>query len=335
MDEKEDKIKLPEKVIYYGKTTVEELKPFGYRIEKDNIYFHEESLSIMCGFYKDDIYMGELAFFDVERKLSIKELEKISIDLVLFEEEKNYLEKNASKKSIKKVTKKSKENFKKNFRENIDDKYYTKSFRKFMEFTGKSGRKDVKFLAFGYLFCWIIIVLCYKNIPKDLIYITTFLPMEFFTMAFIFWIIKRFFSFLYYKTSKILYVSLCILLFLGWNFIASKIIFQYKTPLDSSIGSLTKILFIGFFLCILGFLSYQIIMFWFFDNKVKNIKDLIKKYSPIHLILYGILFFGKDYVLLSKNSFLFMLLIQLGFYGLISLALWGKLLLSILIFGNK
>jgi|GEM_PF-3748667 len=323
MNKRKDKIQLEKITIFYGNTTIDDLLESGYKIKKENLFFHRESSSIMCGFFDGDIYMGELAIFNVDNEPPLKELKSKAIDLVLLENDENLSNK---KTKVKKDT---------NFNEKINNQFHRESFKDFMEFGGRVGKKDIKLLLTGYLVCWFLILIGHKNIPKELIYITSFLPFGFFGMAYIFWMIKNFFSFLYHTIPRNLYILFCTGLFLLWSLICSQVIFESKIK-ENFINKIpSTIIFTGFFLSITVFLSYQILSFFLFNKKIKNQKELIKKYFPLHLILYVIAFIGKNHIKNTNNSFLVVLIIQFGIYCIMSFSIWIRILATSLIFKNK
>lgn len=186
MIKNKDKIQLAGTTVYYGKTLLKDFLNYGYTVEEERMYFHEKSSTVVCGFLKDMKYLGELVFFDIEEFPTIDELKNLPINLILLEDESLEIS------SPEKLPIQKKSFLEKSGNKTIESK--SESFIKFMEFNGKAGSKDVKFLTIGYLLCWLIIMLGYKNMPKEIIYITALLPIVFFGLAFIFWKIKRFFS---------------------------------------------------------------------------------------------------------------------------------------------
>ena len=61
-------VKLTNITVYYGKTTLDELFRAGYLVEPELWDYHAESETLMCAFYKDNYLLGDLTFYDIERK---------------------------------------------------------------------------------------------------------------------------------------------------------------------------------------------------------------------------------------------------------------------------
>lgn len=112
------------------------------------------------------------------------------------------------------------------------EKKQDNSFLSFLQFRGKKGRKDVILLFCGYLFLLVFFLLISffgeNDLPIELTYAVFGLPFVFFGFAFIFWILKRFFSYLYQKIGFFLFVFICTFLFLFWNLIVSCIFLEVK-----------------------------------------------------------------------------------------------------------
>lgn len=298
---KYEKIRLDNIIVNYEKTTLKQLLKSGYEVKDGWSTFHEESSTIMCSFFKDEEYMGELVFFDMS-ETPLTGLMNCPINLVLLDKEPNP---------------------KKN------------SYLDFMDFLGKSGKKDVKFLTIAYLFCWLIILICHKEIPVELIYVTALLPVVFFGFSFLFWGLKSLFSYLYQKMSQIGFVLFSGTLFFLWTWCITFLYFQTKA---SSIDFFDIPIYILPFLVLLiidGFFIYQIICFWLFNRLSKSWILKLKKYTPPHLILYGLiglvyLLFGKI-LFIEKDSFasVFFLAIflQLVLYCAFSIIVWMRVLL--------
>lgn len=87
------------------------------------------------------------------------------------------------------------------------------------------------------------------------------------------------------------------------------------------------------YLSIIIFLSYQIILFWLFDNKVSNNKDLLKRYLPIHILIY-VIAGGLYYFFQLKSNFLVLVLIQFGIYTMFSFIIWLRILITIILWRN-
>lgn len=325
MIKNEDKIQLAGTTVYYGKTLLKDFLNYGYTVEEERMYFHEKSSTVVCGFLKDMKYLGELVFFDIEEFPTIDELKNLPINLILLEDESLEIS------SPEKLTIKKKSFLEKSGNKTIESK--SESFIKFMEFNGKAGSKDVKFLTIGYLLCWLIIMLGYKNMPKEIIYITALLPIVFFGLAFIFWKIKRFFSWIYKKTSKSIFISICIILFLGSSYFTSRFIGRKGLDKLNYKGISFGLILVILYLSIIIFLSYQIILFWLFDNKVSNNKDLLKRYLPIHILIY-VIAGGLYYFFQLKSNFLVLVLIQFGIYTMFSFIIWLRILITIILWRN-
>jgi len=87
-EENKNSITLGNITIHYGKTTLSELLRAGYSVTPNQWKYHAESGTVICGFFKDEIYIGELAFYDVSNMVSFKDLSVRPINLVLPDEEK-------------------------------------------------------------------------------------------------------------------------------------------------------------------------------------------------------------------------------------------------------
>lgn len=300
------KIKLEGITVVYNKTTLDEFIRVGYEVKDEGIVFHEESSTVMCSFFKDKKYMGELVFFDIHSMPSVADLKANPIGLVLLDEEPQ------------------------------EDK----SFRAFMEFKGKVGKKDVKFLIGFYLFAWLMILVGYKNIPVELIYVTAVLPFAFFGTAFLFWLLKRFFSFLFGKVSLTTFVLSCSCLFLLWTGLLAYSFMRLNKYDYNWMGIPVSFSVIILLLGINVFLSYQIVLYWFFKSvSFKPFKRRFR-YLPLHILLYipmtVVIYFSKTgfpYLgqIVGGDSFVYIfimfLFIQCLIYCMFSFIIWVKVLI--------
>lgn len=180
-----------------------------------------------------------------------------------------------------------------NLKKKKQDKKGNNSFWEFLQFTGKKGRKDVIFLCFGYLFLVVLLLLALlfrDNIPVELTYAIIALPFVYFGFALIFWILKRFFSFLYQKMSILPFILVCIFLFLLYNGIITWVI-QEKQHQDNDLYFIPLIIlfFISSFLICL--------MIW---NMFENIVDRPFKQKLLYIVI-NVFIFSISYFLIIKK----------------------------------
>ena len=226
MKKEKGKIRFLGVTVCYGKTTLQEFISWGFKVSQSKVTLDKKSNTVMCAFRKGRKYYGELVFFDYSKdEVSINDLEDLPLDLVLLNN-------------------------------NIDEDDV--SFLRFMEFKGKKWRKDVAILSCFYLFCLILLFVCRRNIPIELFYVTFALPIIFFSFAFLYWNLKRIFSYFYKRLSFLSYVFLCSILFLIWNVIVTFSLIEAKIMSKQSGLDLVMICPIIFFLTVLAFLVFQI-----------------------------------------------------------------------------
>lgn len=152
------------------------------------------------------------------------------------------------------------------------------SFLSFLQFRGKKGRKDVILLSCGYLFLLVFFLLISffgeNNLPIELTYAVFGLPFVFFGFAFIFGILKCFFSYLYQKIGFFPFVILCTFLFLFWNLIVSCIFLEVKNFHEVN---KSWIAFIPIFIWLAITIYLMIVMIW-------NILERLE-YAPFNIKL--------------------------------------------------
>lgn len=295
------KIRLKDVTICYGQTTLQEFLRHNYSVKETLTEYHEESSTAMCGFYRNGGYVGELVFFDIPAVKYTADLYDKPISLVLLDDE-----------SIKKET-----------------------FWDFMEFTGKNGRKDIKFLCFFYLFAWLMIALCYKEIPAELIWATALLPAGFFGSALLFYGIKTLLGFLFRKLERVPFIISCTVIFVVWTCLITYTFREIKIA-DYKLYDVPLTLIPALLSIITAvFLSYQIIVNWWLDKEWYKWKEKTKKYLPLHLLLYSSIYLiivNKDHLtsFLQEKSFLsdflFFFFLQFMMYCILSVIVWFRML---------
>jgi hypothetical protein len=247
-------------LVFYGKTTLHRFLSCGYSVKAEHSHYDKESVTYMVAFFKNSVYMGELVFYDIPPETKFSELANKPIHLVLLEDN------------------------------SLDKK---ESFGDFLEFTGESGRKGVKFITGFYLFAWLICAFFYiarriwgepfGEIPRELVIATAALPAAFFGVAFMLWCIKRFFRYCCSRFSRFWVAVIFICILLAWNGILT-FAFVQLSDLDWK-GIPLFILPAAFLLLIAVFISYQLIIHWL--NNVweyNSIKLKIKQLAYIFLI---------------------------------------------------
>lgn len=207
----------------------------------------------------------------------------------------------------------------------------TDSFWDFLEFTGKTGRKDVKFLSVGYIFCLLLLFVARKSIPIELFYVTLGLPFAFFGFAFIFWCIKRSFLSVYRRVSFGVCVTISAVCFLIWSALIT-LFFMYGKNLSETKDNDFYVMFpVIFLLAICGFLSFQIL--WNGFAKVKKSKRHLLIYTLGHIALAVTLYFMVEYNDKSiyksdsfTNLYIGAVVLQISLYSVFSLILFFKVL---------
>ncbi|MDF9823809.1 membrane protease YdiL (CAAX protease family) [Breznakia sp. PF5-3] len=308
----EENIKLANITVYYNQTTVQELINKGYSFTMKEVEYHQDSKTLMCGFYKDNMYYGELVFYDIPHHFTRKDILKYKIQLILLEE-----------KPKQKYTKVLKEDM---------------SFLGFMEFKGKQGKNDIKLLLVFYSIVLLLGFIFGDSIPQELKIVTLILPFAFFGLAFVFWVVKLIFWKVFQSFSKKTAFGILFLSIFLWFLIFANII-DYLRNQNTDSWILVIVMALGV-LAVPTFGIYQGMKFLFHKVISMKKKEMIMYVIIPHGLLYSLVYlyiaYFRESTLYPQNQTLLLLYeISVLIYCMFSLRAFLNCILALTLFKKK
>lgn len=282
--------------VLYGKTTLEKFLNFGYSVKREQLEYHEESATLMVGFFKDGNYLGELVFYNILPDAELSQLQNKPIDFVLLED--RAIERN-------------------------------ENFWQFLDFAGKYGQKNVRFIVVAYLFAWALIAFFeiawrvwgepFGQIPVEIIVVYSALPVAFMSVAFMFWCIKSFFRYCFVRFSRLEFYAIFVAAIFAWNSVLTLAFVQLREATWQSIPLIAIPL--TFLLLITVFAAYQLVMI-FLDALWNTSGKLAIRQLACILLLWTaaipmIYFFKKSELTIQSAGFFELFLTLLMFQYLL------------------
>ena len=218
-----DEITLKGFTVVYGQTTVAELCAAGFRVAAVPWDYERESQTALYEFFKDDHFLGLLAFYGSPEGISADELQVRPINLVLPEDEPQVGGRAAT----------------------------------FLRNIGIATRRDLIFLGVGYGLCLLCLLLWHAEIPTLLTVFTLVLPAAYLAVALVHWGVKSALLTARRRLPVAGFVTLCLVLWLLWNFANGAAFSQLQVQ-----TFWYKLIPLALVLITAGFIQFHLLALW-------------------------------------------------------------------------
>lgn len=308
MKKEKSKIRFFDTTVYYGKTTVKQFLRFGFEIVPSSITSNSESKTMMCGFSRYGVCLGELILSGYNGKGTLNEQDIYDFTI-------------------------------NSIRLNIDGLEQGFSLWHFLELTGRSGRKGVIFLVSSYTLLVVMSFILRSEIPIEMFYVIYALPVVLLGFAILFWGLKSLFSYIYHRFSYCRQLVMFSSLFLVWNIVLSCTLQKVVFVMDVMNDSTPFLVWICIVLAIETFLAVELCWFqtqflYRFKLRYKIIVSLINVLPAGIIFLLYMLYGSKltaTYLASYAKAFTVCLGAQLLWYTFISGIRWSTYLSSVII----